>query len=520
MSAEKVLIRVDASAAIGMGHVMRCIAFAQGISGMGFEPVFATRTENNSLLEKIKKEGFRAYPLKNGGGDRGNPDELKGIIGKEKPLWVVLDGYHFGTDYQKAIKDMGHRLLVIDDMAHLTRYHADIILNQNYGAERLIYKALPETRFLFGPKYALLRKEFLHYGDFKREIPQKAEKLLVTMGGADADNCTGKVLRSLKLIDLPLHVKVVVGASNPHYESLKSAAPDSRHRIEFVRNVEDMSPLMAWADIAVSAGGTTTWELAFMGLPTALCIIADNQEPAVRALEKDGFFASAGRIGDKTEKELSSIIQGIIDNSAATLSEKGKRLVDGYGALRAGIELIGGGEVALRRDFDFGPVRFVNFINLTPEEKEAVLGWRNSDEIRKWMFTSHIISKKEHLRFIEGLREDGRNFYWMAKVGGKASGVGSFQKVDAETRSGHLGIYSVERGAGRTIMQRLLCLWFDILKMRVLKSELIEGNERAHNFYEDFQFKAEGVARSIEENGVTKKVITMTKTKESISNAN
>jgi spore coat polysaccharide biosynthesis predicted glycosyltransferase SpsG len=136
--------------------------------------------------------------------------------------WLVLDGYHFTSDYQRAMRDSGLRLLIIDDYNHQPRYHADVLLNQNLGAERFQYVCDSDTVLLLGTKYALLRKEFSILEGQRPEVTKVARKILVTLGGADRDNVMLKVFRALKLSNIrDLEARIVVGPANPHGEKLQ-----------------------------------------------------------------------------------------------------------------------------------------------------------------------------------------------------------------------------------------------------------------------------------------------------------
>ncbi len=200
--------------------------------------------------------------------------------------YVTIDGYHFGAEYQKWLKAAGLRLLVLDDNGHADHYYADVVLNQNIHASDALYpNREPYTQLLLGTRYALLRREFWRWRDWQREIPDVARKVLVTMGGSDPDNVTLKILHALEQVELNgLEVTVVVGGNNPHYDALQAAAQRSQHAVRLEHNVTDMPALMAWADVAVSAGGSTCWELAFLGLPSVVVVLADNQRAIVHGL--------------------------------------------------------------------------------------------------------------------------------------------------------------------------------------------------------------------------------------------
>ena len=276
----RITFRTDASLSIGHGHVMRCLALAQTWQDAGGHATFAMAMDAPAIEARLEAEEMRVVRL---AADVGTADDAAHTISLARELgarWVVVDGYHFGGDYQRAIKDAGLSLLFIDDNGHANHYYADLVLNQNLHAEAGLYvKREPYTQLLLGTHYALLRREFLKWREWQREIPAAARKVLVTLGGGDPDNVTLKVIQALQQVQVDgLEAVVVVGASNPHYRELETAAKNSRVAIRLESNVKNVPELMAWADVAVSGGGSTCWELAFMGLPSIVLILADNQQ--------------------------------------------------------------------------------------------------------------------------------------------------------------------------------------------------------------------------------------------------
>jgi UDP-2,4-diacetamido-2,4,6-trideoxy-beta-L-altropyranose hydrolase len=326
------VVITDADMSIGTGHLMRCLALAQEIKQKRHEASFITYCDNEKLCQKIRTEGFRIHVLRK----LGNLKEAMEILNTEKPDWVILDGYHFGTDYQKWVKDSGYRLLVVDDYAHIGHYYSDIILNQNYAAEKLSYRTEKCTELLLGTQYVLLRKEFFSGAGWKREFPEIGRNIAITMGGGDAENNTLAIVKALNHIKQPLHIKIVMGASNPHYDSIRNEAGKGAHTAEILTSVNNMASIISWADLGISAGGITTWELAFLGLPSLLCIVAENQEKTVKALAEDGFFLSPGWFRGTTVHEIKEMIEKLIldKNLRKILSEKSQTLVDGKGAER------------------------------------------------------------------------------------------------------------------------------------------------------------------------------------------
>ncbi|MFY9270850.1 MAG: UDP-4-amino-4,6-dideoxy-N-acetyl-beta-L-altrosamine N-acetyltransferase [Candidatus Manganitrophaceae bacterium] len=151
--------------------------------------------------------------------------------------------------------------------------------------------------------------------------------------------------------------------------------------------------------------------------------------------------------------------------------------------------------IRLRRNFDFGGFKLINFIRLGAAS-ERVRRWRNHDEVRKWIYSDHLISKKEHLRFIEGLKEDRKNYYWMVEDREGGIGVISLNKVDPKHKNTYLGIYtnpdSPRKRAGKILIDLLKRLCFEIAKLHSLRLEVIDGNERAVRFYRKMGFRKEG----------------------------
>jgi UDP-2,4-diacetamido-2,4,6-trideoxy-beta-L-altropyranose hydrolase len=331
------LIRADANAQMGTGHLMRCLALAQAWQAQGGEALFITACDSNGLLQRLWDEEFRVIELEEAYPAPGEWEMTSQVLAAHAESWLVLDGYHFDPAYQRRIKEADHPLLVIDDMAHLEHYYADVVLNQNIHAKQLDYSCEPDTRLLLGTRYVLLRREFWPWREWEREIPNVARKVLITLGGSDPDNQTLKVIRALQRVEVDgLEVVVVVGASNAHSRELESAVRNSQYEILLVHNVANMPELMAWADVAVSAGGSTCWELAFMALPSLLLVLAENQQKAAERLSVMGVFSSLGRAIEVDVEDVRDSLDLLMKSFEMRLnmSHRGKLLVDGYGTKR------------------------------------------------------------------------------------------------------------------------------------------------------------------------------------------
>ena len=345
MMDKAVLIRADANAQIGAGHVMRCLALAEAWKDEGGMAIFITSSEDQNLRDRLKARGIEMVAISSEAGHWTDAKKTAEHAAKISASWVVLDGYHFKADYQKFLKDSGHRLLLIDDDGCANHYYADILLNQNVHAHEDLYTNKESyTKLLLGSRYVLLRHEFLKWKVWKRKIPQRAKKILITLGGGDPSNVTLKVIQALQKVAEKSRIEadVIVGMNNPHLGDLRSSLEGSFLPICLETNVKDMPTLMIGADMAVSAGGSTCWELAFMGVPDITIVLAENQRPIAESLHTLGASMNLGWHENLSIPQIAQSIQLLVGDESVRkqMREKGQGLIDGLGASRIVLELL------------------------------------------------------------------------------------------------------------------------------------------------------------------------------------
>ncbi|MFZ2879537.1 MAG: UDP-2,4-diacetamido-2,4,6-trideoxy-beta-L-altropyranose hydrolase, partial [Phototrophicaceae bacterium] len=239
MTLPPLLIRADASTEIGTGHVMRCLALAQAWQDKGGGVTYCCATLPQTLHTRLVTEQITVRRLDAMAGSANDAESVIALAREIGAEAVVVDGYVFGSEYQKLIKNAGLRLLFIDDYGHAEHYYADFVLNQNAHADTITYvNRESNTQLLLGTRYALLRREFWPWRGRKRPTVPQANKLLVTMGGSDPDNITMRLLDKLTSIldDKAVHIKTVVGGSNPHLDSLLLRANREHGRIDILQN--------------------------------------------------------------------------------------------------------------------------------------------------------------------------------------------------------------------------------------------------------------------------------------------
>jgi len=331
------VIRTDAGPRIGIGHLMRCLAIAESWYDKGGKVSFVMNSAPPAIKQNIQNQKLDVIEISSTPGTVEDATDLITIANKLGAEWIVVDGYQFGTEYQKIIKESEHSLLFIDDYGHASHYYADIVLNQNIYADISLYPFHePFTKFLLGSEYVLLRREFLSGTDRARIIPHQARKILVTLGGGDPENITLKVIEAIKDIGMPgVEVIAIIGGVNPHFSVLKEYVADTPG-FSILVDVNNMPDLMAWADIAVSAGGSTCWELVFMGLPFLSIILSDNQSPIVTRLDQEGATISLGYYKELSNQILFHSIEDLMksQNKRILLHRNQKKIIDGNGCSR------------------------------------------------------------------------------------------------------------------------------------------------------------------------------------------
>lgn len=320
MSARDILfLRADASSAIGVGHVMRCLALAQAWEDAGGEAVFACAELPPALAERLQRESIRVVAIAAPVASAEDIILTVRAAREADAAWIVVDGYCFAPEYYAALRAEGFRVLALDDMAHLSSYPVDALLNQNLSATPHSYagKISPDTELLLGPRHSLLRREFRVAQTIQRSHRGGLRRVLVSFGGADTENFTGRILENLfRSVRRDFQVVVLAGPANPHVAALRALAASAPVACEVRVGVENVAVVMAFADVAITAGGSTVWELASMRLPALIGASEDNQLAGLAALQAVPFFR-ARRIEDLLAGDLVAETDALLAQSVS-----------------------------------------------------------------------------------------------------------------------------------------------------------------------------------------------------------
>lgn len=287
-----IFIRADASVEIGTGHIMRCLTLSGYLREKRAKVSFiCTETEGN-LIEYIEKKGYIVYSVP----ETTDLNQTVEILIAQKVDVIIIDHYQIDIAWEskvrKAIDNI--RIMVIDDLADRD-HDCDLLLDQNYfqNFEKRYDGLTPErSRKLLGPNYLLLRPEFYQADETSSRIAE-AKDILVFYGGSDPTNETEKALEALQLIDTSnLNIHVVVGKSNPYKDKIEKHCKENNYF--YYIQIDYLAQLMKRCDLSLGAGGVTMWERCYLGLPSVVTIVADNQRDSTEAAANFGAIWSLG----------------------------------------------------------------------------------------------------------------------------------------------------------------------------------------------------------------------------------
>lgn len=307
-------ILADSGPDIGLGHVMRCLAIAEAAASHGISVDFQAPVLPDGIRDRLERSHI----------DSRQSDISTGPLHAGEA--AILDGYRFNESDCRRWRRDRRCLAVIDDNAEKAGFPVDLLINPNIHADRNMYRvwASPPP-LLLGSSYAPLRAEFAER-EGRQHCRDQADRILLTMGGSDPRKLTSRILSGLAAATRPLHIRVVVGGL-----AAEAAPPEpGPHKIELHRDVADMAAMMEWADIAVTAAGSTIWELAHLGVPTVAVVVADNQR-MIGTLAADRGLILLAEPDTAAQHAVALLDDRPLRDRLSTI---GRQTIDGKGAAR------------------------------------------------------------------------------------------------------------------------------------------------------------------------------------------
>ena len=445
------LFRCDASLQIGSGHVIRCRTLARELRRRGAEITFLCRRQPGDLIELLEQEfqvlslpeqqlmpcegleGRNLYGAWLGCSQQQDAADCLAALeqaGSSGVQWLVVDHYGLDASWEGAMREgLGSepppQLLVIDDLADRSHI-CDLLLDQNFFGEATEQRyqgfVPPQCRQLLGPHYALLGPE---YALLHPLVPPRTElrRVLVFFGGVDHDNLTGRTLEALIDPELAhLAVDVVIGRQSPHRPAVEDIVA-RRPQTNLFELLSSLAGLIARADLAIGAGGSTSWERIALRLPTLVVICGLDQAPIANALDKLG---NIQLLGEKETVTLDDIRFALIGRIATFLEvrEQPPALTDGFGAPRLAMAMLG----------------IQSAISLRPAgagDEALLLRWANDPQVRASSFSPNLIARLDHHNwFLQGLADPNRLLLIATAADGCPIGQIRFDRQPLPTHDG------------------------------------------------------------------------------------
>jgi UDP-2,4-diacetamido-2,4,6-trideoxy-beta-L-altropyranose hydrolase len=347
-----VAIRTDSSAAIGTGHLYRCLTLADALRRNGASVCFISAELPGNLGVLPERQGFEVRRLtrpEGQGEDHAQPRRRVHWTGIEwaedaaqtkaaladapLPEWLVVDHYAIDRRWESRLCPFAEKIMVIDDLADRP-HDCDLLLDQNdLDPQGRRYAGLVPggCRILLGPRFALLRREFIEARGLLRARDGRIGRILVFFGGSDPTNETEKGLEAIRMLGRrDIAVDVVVGEGNSHGDRVRRLCSEAGIAV-FHRQAANMAELMSKADLAIGAPGTSTWERCFLGLPVVTLVIAENQLSVAVPVSGAGAIVNLGWHSEVGAGDIAAAVGRLLDDPASVkdMAHKGMELMGG-----------------------------------------------------------------------------------------------------------------------------------------------------------------------------------------------
>lgn len=475
----EIAFRVDGGGdSLGLGHLVRCLAIAEALKERYKTHIRFICRDYPKGIQLIQSHHFSVDTIP----PQCNLEEdlCKSIALINDADIVIADSYTFNTEYLRRLKN--HRKIVaIDDMMDRD-LPVDVVIGNAYATrEDYGSKIAKETILLSGPDYLPLRKEFQQISE--RSIPDELSTVLITFGGEDPQNVTQHVVESIATYPKKLSLKILIGAAYPHSKSLERALEQSRHPYEVYCNIPNVLPLFQQCDVAITAAGTTVWELAACGIPMLIIQSADNQTKVVEYVRQKELGVFLGRYDCISSYELNQGLQKLENKQIRVdFSRHSQHLVDGKGADRIAEALIG---IELRRpDPDPGG-----------EHSRLIWLWRNDPITRQMSRNSNVTPWKSHQSWYTQTLQNPKKVLLIAYQGGTAAGMVRFDFLEPAYAEININLNPTLRGKGlgHEVLKSACQYGFNQLHLKRIYAEIKMDNTASIHIFEDLGFVLAGL---------------------------
>jgi UDP-2,4-diacetamido-2,4,6-trideoxy-beta-L-altropyranose hydrolase len=477
------------------------MTLASGLAGHGAQCCFICRKISDSLAALLANAGFELRRLQAGTSELSSisdaindkwlvvsqaEDARQTILAFEGEQcdWLIVDHYALDFNWESKLRASASHILTIDDLAD-RRHDCDILLDQNlYSNPRSrYYEKVPNgCRLLLGPRYALLREQFLRARQRVCARSGAVRKVMVFYGGVDLTNRTGFAIEELSQVDISgAEVDVVIGADHPNRTEIETTCGVRGFALHVQTN--RMADLMAAADLGIGAGGSATWERCCLGLPTVVSAVASNQEKLVRDCALAGVLYPVDLDGVQCRR-LATHLKAFIDNPLLreAISLRGMEVVDGNGTRRV-MRAMGLVPVAIRR--------------ATIADSKKLFEWRNHPTTREASRSAAPLQWDIHAHWLEAALTDPSKDLLIGETSERPVGVVRFDILNDVAEVSIYAVFEATQETGlNDIGGKSLGVGADLLAaaelwlsqnrrgVRAINAEVLRENQASHRLFQ------------------------------------
>jgi UDP-2,4-diacetamido-2,4,6-trideoxy-beta-L-altropyranose hydrolase len=457
----RALFRLDAGRTIGLGHMLRCLALADELAARGWACRFAVNPGAGALAAAVRPVAHEV--VEDGGFD--DAPRLAAIAADGCDV-LIVDSYRLESGFESACRSFAPRIVAIDDLADRP-HDADLIADPASGRSPADYAGrAPGARILTGAAYALLAPEFARARPqaLRRRLDaaHPARRILIALGGAPPAALLQRLIAAARRGAPDVALDVAAGASD--------IADVADPKVRIHRGRVDVAALTADADLAIGAGGSSSWERCCLGLPTLLVEIADNQRATIAALADAGAGRAAGRLEKLDEEKLARAVAQLAADGPALkdMARRAALLCDGLGAARLANEI-----EAL---FDARAPR-VTLRPATSADGEIMLAWQSAPGARRFANNPTVPERAEHAAWLSRrLADPLAGPFEIIEADGAPAGVLRFDRIDGAAESCRVSILVAAEAQGQGVARRALAAGGRLLPGATLIAEVKAAN--------------------------------------------
>jgi UDP-2,4-diacetamido-2,4,6-trideoxy-beta-L-altropyranose hydrolase len=422
---------------------MRCASLAEALRARGADVRFVCRALRGNLVGALRSRGFdvdvvgEAAPdvtqepdARLGGWPRTTVDDdaagTRAVLASRRADWLIVDHYALGERWEHALRGDVERIMAIDDLP--ARSHdCDLLLDQNASAHSraaVAARVPAQSALALGPRYALLDADYARLRATRRPADGAVKRVLVTFGGSDPLDLTGRALSVLSAQEFGgIDVDIVAGANYRFHSRLQHAA-DQRPRTRVLSPQPSLAPLLADVNLAIGAGGTTTWERLCLGVPSLVVCMAENQRPGCEYLASQGLIEYCGDAAALREDDLATALRRCLADAERLrdMAARGLVLVDGLGARRIAEYLWP------------TPIAELDLRRAAASDVYLYFDWVNDAEVRRQSLQTAAIGFAEHQRWFDARIVRPGCYMFVMLAGELAVGQIRFDLIDGEAQ--------------------------------------------------------------------------------------